>query len=88
MAVDAGASLKARGQVGWSKTVYGRLQFGHGAGGFAINSIRSHSNDRPGFPFCFLGAGGRLPKARRWRACYLLFVVQFTIIIVSERIFF
>ena len=31
------------------------------------------ANGRPGFPFGFLGAGGRLPKARRGRA----FVVQF-----------
>ena len=32
---------------------------------------------RPGFPFGFLGAGGRLPKARRGR----FFIVQFIIVI-------
>ena len=31
------------------------------------------TNGRPGFPFGFLGAGGRLPKARRGR----VFIVQF-----------
>ena len=29
---------------------------------------RAPTNGRPGFPFGFLGAGGRLPKARRGRA--------------------
>ena len=28
---------------------------------------RAPKNDRPGFPFGFLGAGGRLPEARRGR---------------------
>ena len=31
------------------------------------------TNGRPGFPFGFLGAGGRLPKARRGR----VFIVQY-----------
>ena len=31
------------------------------------------TNGRPGFPFGFLGAGGRLPKARRGQ----VFIVQF-----------
>ena len=34
------------------------------------------TNGRPGFPFGFLGAGGRLPKARRGR----VFIVKFIII--------
>ena len=36
-------------------------------------------HDRPGLPFGFLGAGGRLPKDRRGR-----FIGQFTIINNSE----
>ena len=30
-------------------------------------ALRRPTNGRPGFPFGFLGAGGRLPKARRGR---------------------
>ena len=49
----------------------------HGVGGFMFNSSSSPpcapTNGRPGFPFGFLGAGGRLPKARRGR----IFIVYF-----------
>ena len=37
-----------------------------------------HHHHRPGFPFGVLGAGGRLPKARRGR----VFIAQSTIIII------
>ena len=37
------------------------------------STVRSDEWGRPGFPFAFLGAGGRLPKARRGR----VFIVQF-----------
>ena len=42
-------------------------------------ALRRMANDRPGFPFGFLGAGGRLPKARRGRVC----IVQFTTIKIT-----
>ena len=53
----------------------GRLRF------FLPSTVRSDAptNARPGFPFGFLGAGRRLPKARRGR----VFIAQFIIITAS-----
>jgi len=69
---------RAEKQEEWVVKLMGVVQHGEISLVFADPPPRAPANGRPGFPFGFLGAGGRLPKARRGRV-YVQFIIMITI---------